>query len=708
MAEREVYVECPLHTSGGSPCKKRCFGAKRWRSIQEHIRRNHRPYWVKGLKATEESFKKMTTRQPDPPELVTQSTTHSDGQDGQAPSNDVQSGSHGSMPLPALNSPVVKSEDQPSRALDSPHERKPSNWASPGQNGDETVSPKATLTMSEIDQHHSGEGMSAYPTQYGFPQNQQWAYHLEPQQIPGLAALREDKCLTDPLFDSARILGTGEAMETAGDIFSTGSLQEQTLVRHIAQHGYTPMLPASGLNSQSSESIPRNRKRLHDGTNGTESGAQEHPAKKQAVQQGSEASAAGRSTPFAHDPNLNGFSNMLQHSPLPGLVSTPPPDVNGSPSSQPDPSLSAVNTTPSQVNGYHTLQQDPALDVVINIPLHASNGLPMSQSGSPPAAVFRTPSKPYASQSTQKKITSRFFSSPTQTKQNQTKGTTRPSAGPSPGPTTPKRPPPNTISSLPFPVLTVDNFGLIQEDVAHDPFRLLIAVQFLVKTAGRSAIPVFQDVMRKWPTPAALAAADRFELLKMIHHLGLQEQRCTIIQRYAKVFVENPPTRAVRYGVKDYPRVGDAKNVKACEVFGPEDEEHGLEPIFKPMARGHGTAWEIGHITAGPYAIDSWRIFCRDVLLSRAEDYRGKGRGPTFQPEWMRVQPTDKELRSYLRWMWMKEGWLWDAETGEKSVLSEEMRIAVNKGRVEYDEGGNLKIVADGVIDGGAEGVLNS
>jgi hypothetical protein len=58
----------------------------------------------------------------------------------------------------------------------------------------------------------------------------------------------------------------------------------------------------------------------------------------------------------------------------------------------------------------------------------------------------------------------------------------------------------------------------------------------------------------------------------------------------------------------------------------------------------------------------------------------------------MRVRPDDKELRAYLRWMWMKEGWEWNPDTGERTVLCEELRNAVNEGRVVYDEKGGLKI----------------
>ncbi|KAF3768889.1 putative 5-Methylcytosine G/T mismatch-specific DNA glycosylase [Cryphonectria parasitica EP155] len=267
-----------------------------------------------------------------------------------------------------------------------------------------------------------------------------------------------------------------------------------------------------------------------------------------------------------------------------------------------------------------------------------------------------------------------------------------------------------------MPPLTADQFGLVQERLAKDPFRLLIAIQFLVRTPGKTSIPVFEDVMKRWPTPQDLAAANPDDIKGMIRKLGLCNQRCEAIQKYARMWCEQPPDKDARYGVKDYPRKGDGKDVRAREVFGAEQElgqdtqttegpnHAGSEPTVTTKARGHGTAWEIGHLTFGRYAIDSWRIFCRDVLLGRAEDWKGAGRGPTFQPEWMRVLPEDKELRAYLRWMWMKEGWWWDPHTGDRTLLNNTMVQAVNEGCVAWDGEGELQIVDTPVRNG----VVNS
>ncbi|KAI1467409.1 DNA glycosylase [Daldinia caldariorum] len=241
------------------------------------------------------------------------------------------------------------------------------------------------------------------------------------------------------------------------------------------------------------------------------------------------------------------------------------------------------------------------------------------------------------------------------------------------------RAPRGIVPCIPFPRLDAPNFGLIQESLATDPFLLLVAVTFLIRVKGKQSIPVFHELVGKYPTPRHLAEADKNDIIATIRHLGLSTVRATAIQKYARIWIENPPRADIRYGVKNYPQLGDGADVRAAEELSTDDPR--------------SSAWEIGHMTQGRYAIDSWRIFCRDVLLNRAEDWRGKGREGKFQPEWMRVLPEDKELRACLRWLWMQDGYAWDPKTGEKDILSEDLRRAVNEGRVAYDEAGELKIL---------------
>ena len=101
-------------------------------------------------------------------------------------------------------------------------------------------------------------------------------------------------------------------------------------------------------------------------------------------------------------------------------------------------------------------------------------------------------------------------------------------------------------------------------------------------------------------------------------------------------------------------------------------------------------AYEIAHIPGiGAYGLDSWRIFCRDELRGVTADTRdADGNAPP--PEWQRVIPLDKELRAYLRWRWLKEGWVWDPLDGTKSrATPEEIEMAEGGGvMVEGDDGG--------------------
>ncbi|OAK99878.1 hypothetical protein IQ06DRAFT_336467 [Phaeosphaeriaceae sp. SRC1lsM3a] len=62
--EENNVVVCPLRNHDGSACRKRCTGEKRYRSMQEHIRRAHPEHYISKLPATEESFTLMINTPP--------------------------------------------------------------------------------------------------------------------------------------------------------------------------------------------------------------------------------------------------------------------------------------------------------------------------------------------------------------------------------------------------------------------------------------------------------------------------------------------------------------------------------------------------------------------------------------------------------------------------------------------------------------------
>ncbi|KAJ9602385.1 hypothetical protein H2200_013240 [Cladophialophora chaetospira] len=233
---------------------------------------------------------------------------------------------------------------------------------------------------------------------------------------------------------------------------------------------------------------------------------------------------------------------------------------------------------------------------------------------------------------------------------------------------------PTFLSTLPFPPLDHEKFGLMQERLAHDPFRLLIATIFLNKTPGERAMPIFYQLMTRYPTPKDLANAEVSDITSIIYVLGFQNQRARKCVAMAKVWIEKPPEFGKRYKKQNYPLKGDGRDLGKDEVVDDEDQR---------------VAWEISHLPGlGPYSHDSWRMFCRDELRGVARSWNGEGADNpnAIEPEWKRVIPLDKELRAWLTWMWLKEGWIWNKETGKRTKASEELMSTAQGGGIVVEE----------------------
>lgn len=236
--------------------------------------------------------------------------------------------------------------------------------------------------------------------------------------------------------------------------------------------------------------------------------------------------------------------------------------------------------------------------------------------------------------------------------------------------------PPEAESCLPFPPIDARYFGLVQEKLAHEPFKLLIATIFLNRTRGGVALPVLFQVFDKYPTIDSMANASKPELVSMIHCLGFQNQRAQKCIDLARTWQSHPPTKGKRYRRLHYPRKLDGRDVGREECIDDEDMR---------------VAWEVAHLPGvGAYSLDSWRIFCRDELRNVASDWQGTGATTAgFVPEWKSVLPQDKELRAYLTWLWLKEGWIWDHHTGDLEPAGDKTLRAALKGGVAHEEDGN-------------------
>ena len=204
---------------------------------------------------------------------------------------------------------------------------------------------------------------------------------------------------------------------------------------------------------------------------------------------------------------------------------------------------------------------------------------------------------------------------------------------------------------------------------------MLIATIFLNRTRGGVAIPVLR-VFGRYPTVEAMAQADPAELVSMIHSLGFQNQRAKKCIGLAQTWLSQPPTKGRRYRQLHYPQKLDGRDMRRDECIDDDDPR---------------VAWEVAHLPGvGAYSLDSWRIFCRDELRGQARDWNGShALTPDFTPEWKTVLPYDKELRAYLTWMWLKEGWSWDRETGQRTTASDKMMRAAHRGGVAHEENGN-------------------
>ncbi|KAK0198452.1 DNA glycosylase [Armillaria mellea] len=154
------------------------------------------------------------------------------------------------------------------------------------------------------------------------------------------------------------------------------------------------------------------------------------------------------------------------------------------------------------------------------------------------------------------------------------------------------------------------------ELVAHDPWKLIVAVTLLNKTSGKLAIPVFWELVDRWPTPLSLSQASDEELVSLIRPLGTQTIRAKRLIEMSKSYLLDPPS--------------------------PYDVRRS-KPARSPVKRKKYPPTPISHLPGtGCYALDSYRIFCTTY------------ENPSSQ-EWKAVVPTDEKLVQYIKWKWAAE-----------------------------------------------------
>ncbi len=78
-------------------------------------------------------------------------------------------------------------------------------------------------------------------------------------------------------------------------------------------------------------------------------------------------------------------------------------------------------------------------------------------------------------------------------------------------------------------------FNLIQEDLFHDPWKLLVATIFLNRTDGKRAVPLATRFLDRWPTPERLLeAASEDDIADLMRPLGLHRRRAANLVRFTR------------------------------------------------------------------------------------------------------------------------------------------------------------------------------
>ena len=123
-------------------------------------------------------------------------------------------------------------------------------------------------------------------------------------------------------------------------------------------------------------------------------------------------------------------------------------------------------------------------------------------------------------------------------------------------------------SSLPhFRPTSPEEFGLIQEKLRYEPWKMLVAVILLNVTTAKMALPLLGQLFERWPTPETLSQGLPFtlshliianfeELSTFLYPIGLYNTRAKRLIDFSTMWLSNPPRPGAltrRKGLANYP-----------------------------------------------------------------------------------------------------------------------------------------------------------
>lgn len=125
---------------------------------------------------------------------------------------------------------------------------------------------------------------------------------------------------------------------------------------------------------------------------------------------------------------------------------------------------------------------------------------------------------------------------------------------------------------------------LLQDGLGGCPWRVAVASILCNKTRRTCVDSVLEELLNRWPTPVALAAADRAELAQLLRPLGLQHQRAKTLVRFSFEFCADHWE-----DFRDLPGVGpyvaDAVGLVCFGCTELESGDHALEAHARRLRR---------------------------------------------------------------------------------------------------------------------------
>lgn len=131
-------------------------------------------------------------------------------------------------------------------------------------------------------------------------------------------------------------------------------------------------------------------------------------------------------------------------------------------------------------------------------------------------------------------------------------------------------------------------YGLIQEDLWPDRWKILLACMFLNCTSRKQAEKILPSFFKKWPTPQALISCDVNQLKDTIKSLGFVNRRSESILKMSKAFIQgNWKDPRDLPGIGEY--AGTSYEIFCMGIIRPETPSDGI------LAKYH--SWRVKHFT---------------------------------------------------------------------------------------------------------------